>query len=296
MRRPRSFTASPLRLLAALRRRLRQRRIRRYLARARALARDQRPAEALGYVGRILAINPAHVKAIALWCTLAFPGENYLGLLGRFHAHLRPRSYVEIGVASGASLALVPDGVRAVGIDPSPRLTRPVPAQAKLFPMTSDAFFETFDLRAELGAPSVDLAFIDGLHRFEQVLRDFRNLERYASARTVVLLHDCLPVTQATATPEQQTPFWTGDVWKIILCLRAYRPDLDVRTIAASPSGLGVVTRLDPCSTVLWDHYDAIVSAYRDLAFAYLDGRKDAVLRVVPNEWEQIAAALPPPA
>ncbi len=32
--------------------------------------------------------------------------------------------------------------------------------------------------------------------------------------------------------------FHTGDVWKVVRCLREYRPDLDVFTIATAPTGL----------------------------------------------------------
>src|SRR5450631_1084438 len=43
-------------------------------------------------------------------------------------------------------------------------------------------------------------------------------------------------------TRARDTDFHTGDVWKTVLCLKHYRPDLDVFTIATPPTGLTVVT------------------------------------------------------
>jgi hypothetical protein len=45
--------------------------------------------------------------------------------------------------------------------------------------MTSDDYFATHDLSKDLGG-AVAFAFIDGLHSFEQALRDFSNIERHA--------------------------------------------------------------------------------------------------------------------
>lgn len=199
------------------------------------------------------------------------PGEDYYFWLQRFHELLCPSSYVEIGLGHGRSLALAGPKTKAIGIDPYQGLWKHLNyvsphTPATLFPLTSDDFFAQHDLASVLGQPTFDLAFIDGLHLFEQVLKDFINLERYARKDSVVLIHDCLPIAPIVAERERCTGFWTGDVWRIIPCLKTFRPDLEIFTIPTKPSGLGVVTNLDATSTVLSDNYDDIVRYYLTLS------------------------------
>ncbi|HBA72463.1 MAG: hypothetical protein A2X82_05980 [Geobacteraceae bacterium GWC2_55_20] len=200
-------------------------------------------------------------------CEQQMPGDDYYAWLQHFHQWLKPADYVEIGIGHGRSLALAGPGTKTIGIDPFQgyweKLDFVCPhGPAKLFPLTSDDFFRQYDLREVLGRDTFDLAFIDGMHLFEQALKDFINLEKYARKDSVILIHDCLPIAPIVAERERCTGFWTGDVWRIIPCLKAFRPDLKIMTIPAKPSGLGVVTNLDPTSTALSDNYDVIVGYY----------------------------------
>ena len=198
------------------------------------------------------------------------PGEDYYDWLQHFHQWLQPARYVEIGLGHGRSLALAGPDTKAVGIDPYQgfweKLHYVCPhGPAALFPLTSDDFFAQYDLSKVIGRDTFDLGFIDGLHLFEQALKDFINLERYARKNSVILIHDCLPIAPIVAERNRCTGFWTGDVWRIIPCLKTFRPDLKIMTIPTKPSGLGVVTNLDAASTVLSDNYDDIVRYYLTL-------------------------------
>jgi len=218
----------------------------------------------------------------------------YVTLIGRIQRHVVPRTYIEVGVATGRTLALAAPGSVAIGVDPEPHLTLDLDDGARVFETTSDAFFDEEDVRAIMGNREIDLAFIDGMHRFEFALRDFMNIERLSSRDTVVLIHDCLPVDEVSARRERETKFWTGDVWKLIVCLKEWRPDLDVKVIDAPPSGLGMIRGLDSGSTVLEDHYEEIVATFMDLPFSSLGelGMTKA-LNVVPNDWAAISQLLP---
>jgi len=217
----------------------------------------------------------------------------YVEILDRIHQHLVPRTYVEIGVARGATLRLALPGTVAVGIDPRPRLPGPLQGDVRVFPMTSDAFFATCDLHDVLRGLPLDLAFVDGMHQFEFALRDFMNLERRSSADTTILVHDCLPIDEASASREHETYTWSGDVWKMVVCLKEWRPDLEVHVVDVAPTGLGVIRGCDARSTVLSDNYDRIVEQYMDMPMRALEGRKSEMLNRVPGEWAEVRALLP---
>jgi hypothetical protein len=218
---------------------------------------------------------------------------DYLALLGQIHGHLRPRTYVEIGVARGRSFARVGPGTLAVGIDPILSQQNPLNRSAKLFAMESDEFFEEHDLHAVLDGLPVDLAFIDGMHLFEYVLRDFMNLERFCGERSAVLVHDCYPRDAKAASRERDPVFWTGDVWKLIVCLRQYRPDLEIAVVDVPPTGLGIVTRLDPASSVLRDRHGELLERFVNMDYSALEGDARARLGVIDNDWNLVRQALP---
>jgi hypothetical protein len=65
-------------------------------------------------------------------------------------------------------------------------------------------------------SPRFSLAFIDGLHLFEQAFLDFIALEKFARPGSVIMIHDCLPLNRVTADRTRTTDFYTGDVWKLV--------------------------------------------------------------------------------
>jgi hypothetical protein len=198
-------------------------------------------------------------------------GAPYHEMLARLHAVLRPRSYLEIGVETGATLALA--RCAAIGIDPVFRfadieLVRQITAKPSLmlYQMPSDAFFADHDPTALLGRP-IEMAFLDGMHRCEYLLRDFMNTERHCRPNAVVALHDCVPlelpmaerIAGADSVDPRRRLMWTGDVWRTVLLLRRVRPDLQITVLDAAPTGLVLITNLDPASTKLRDGYAGFV-------------------------------------
>ena len=67
-----------------------------------------------------------------------------------------------------------------------------------MYQITSDAFFKDVDAISSLGG-SPDIAFLDGMHLFEFLLRDFYNTESICDPSSVMILHDCLPLNEAMA-------------------------------------------------------------------------------------------------
>jgi predicted O-methyltransferase YrrM len=255
---------------------------------ARTLSRLGDTAGMLAALKRAIALDDKDDTARHLLAQHLMPGANYIELMQKLHEWLRPATYVEIGVATGRSLALALPPTRTIGIDPSPRLATKLGTGTRIFQLTSDEFFANHDLAKELGRPTVDLAFIDGLHLFEQTLRDFINLERFAGPGSVILVHDCLPLDAASAARDRRGLFWTGDVWKLIPALRSWRPDLAIRTIATRPSGLALITGLDATSRVLAENFAAIVAQFIDTPVPLEPIQQEEQLARVDNDLVEI--------
>lgn len=181
----------------------------------------------------------------------------YLEVLARLHGELAPRSYLEIGVRRGHSLALA--RCAALGVDPVPEVEVALAPTTEIVACESDVFFE-----ATRPGLAPELAFIDGLHLFEQALRDFMQVERIARPGSVLLIDDIFPNHPKQALRERVTRAWTGDVWKLAEVLRTHRPDLFVLPLDTHPSGMLLVAGLDPANRVLWNQYNPIVRKYAE--------------------------------
>jgi hypothetical protein len=245
--------------------------------------------EAVQIFQKVLDADPYHHGAI---CGLAYNllhGDDYIANLKKFHTALKPRTYVEIGVETGASIRLAEPPTIAIGIDPNPVIKYSFTAKTQIYSLTSDDFFKQHQLPNILGQDVVDMAFIDGMHLFENVLKDFMNIEKFGGPNTVVLVHDCFPLNALTASRIRQTIFWSGDLWKAMLCLQKYRPDLQCRTIKTAPTGLGVIKGLDPKNTVLWDNWDNIISEYTTMPYDAIAANKEEALNAIENDWQVIS-------
>lgn len=179
-------------------------------------------------------------------------------LLIALHQQLQPRTYLEVGVHTGSSLAL--SRTRSIGIDPAYAITKEIACDVQLHRTTSDEFFSRPDSVAFFEGVPLDLAFIDGMHLAEFALRDFMNVEKHMSPAGVVLIDDMLPRNSLEAARKRRTAAWAGDVFKVADILRTYRPDLTIIPVNTSPTGTVIVLGLDPESRVLDDNYDAALA------------------------------------
>lgn len=199
-------------------------------------------------------------------------GTGYDLVLAALHRHLKPKSYFEIGTLTGITLSLA--SCPSIAVDPMFQITGNVLGQKQqclFFQQPSDDFFAASSPSQLLGRP-VDFAFLDGMHYYEFLLRDFMNIERHCARNSVVVLHDCIPCNLHLARRNPQdmalqhlAPVptqWAGDVWKTVLALKKHRPDLRIYAYDAPPTGLIVITNLDPNSTLLTGNYFAIVEEY----------------------------------
>ncbi len=213
-------------------------------------------------------------------------GEHYLKFMQNLHRALKPKWYFEIGTQTGASLVL--SSANSIAVDPDFQIVGDPygnKSQLHMFQQTSDEFFASNHLDA-IGA-RIDLAFLDGMHLYEYLLRDFMNTERHMSPDGVILLHDCVPWNEGMAERDRAkspTQAWTGDVWKVVCILQSYRPDLQVEIYDCAPTGLVAVSGLDPSNRVLDSAYDEIIRLY--------DARQDT--RDAVSSFELTAASSSP--
>ncbi len=148
------------------------------------------------------------------------------------------RRYLEVGVFRGETFRAV-DCAHRCGVDPDPKFDVAAirNAATEFHVCTSDVFFTT------AAAGQFDTIFLDGLHTFEQTLRDFLNSLSCAHARTVWLIDDTWPSDCASALPSlaQAGKFraltndrgtaWHGDAFKLIFALHDFFPMFDWRTV-----------------------------------------------------------------
>jgi hypothetical protein len=255
----------------------------------RLLGRRQRAAELCHTALETAHYSMPHLRAHRMLTKLEFGGEDYFRVLHRIHEHVKPATYLEIGIADGESFEIVRPETLALGVDPNPRLRKPLGPRQRVFAQTSDDFFEKCDVLAELDGKALDLAFIDGMHQVEFAFRDFINAERYCTPDSIILIHDVYPIDAMSAARERASYFWAGDIWRLVLLLKKYRPDLAVNTIGVRPTGLAIVQNLDPNSRVLSEHQQEIFDEFLALDISVLDGRKKEMLNYFPNDWSSIA-------
>ncbi|MCB6178022.1 class I SAM-dependent methyltransferase [Rhodobacter sp. Har01] len=194
-------------------------------------------------------------------------GQRYGDFLDGLHQTHAFDWYMEVGCRSGRTFA--PVRGKTIAVDPFFKVETDVigtKPRLLVFQETSDAFFESGFLKA--AKIKLSYSFLDGLHLFEFLLRDFLNTEANSDPDGVIALHDCLPFNERMLTRDLKNlprgP-WTGDVWKMIPILRQYRPDLKITALSCRPTGLILISGLDPKSTVLKRNYEKIVAEWTEV-------------------------------
>lgn len=191
-------------------------------------------------------------------------------------------NYVEIGVSTGWLFFKVKSKFK-IGIDPNfnfpwyNQIRRYFP-NIKCFEVTSDEFFaKKSQILKKTGG--IDIAFVDGLHTYEQAYRDVVNCLPNLNDGGIIFLHDCNPPNKACGWPAKniaeyrhlassgQIPgylnSWNGDVWKAIVRLRSQHPDLIVGTLDVD-WGIGFVYKGSSSDQLPYKNSDIDNMTYED--------------------------------
>ena len=140
----------------------------------RVLMADPNCSEAEFWLGKSLEAQGRHEEAL-----VSHERSLWLRPVVRWHliqaaiTWIGAKTYVEIGVGDGQNFCHI-TAARKLGVDPvppdGPAWNEILAGRAAFFPMTSDEFFTRHvDM---LGGGSIDVAFVDGLHTYEQSLAD----------------------------------------------------------------------------------------------------------------------------
>ena len=194
----------------------------------------------------------------------------------------KAKTYLEIGV-EGGDVFLKVRAREKIAVDPKILITQKSRLRSifkyfynisnKYYEMKSDVFFET---KAYLIKNGLDVMFIDGLHTYEQTLRDVNNCLKLLDNNSVIILHDCNPVSESAAYPadsweyaeslklEGWTGEWSGDVWKTIVYLRSTQKDLKIFVLDCD-YGLGIITKGTPENMLTYSKEEIDNFFYRDL-------------------------------
>jgi hypothetical protein len=117
-------------------------------------------------------------------------GKNYARFLDGLHANMLFDWYLEVGCRSGRTFG--PVRGKTIAVDPYFRIETnvigPKPA-LHILQQTSDDFFASGFLKAM--KIKLSFSFLDGLHLFEYLLRDFMGAEANSHKNGVIAMHDC---------------------------------------------------------------------------------------------------------
>jgi SAM-dependent methyltransferase len=175
------------------------------------------------------------------------------GVINKFLALFDAPSYLEIGVSEGKTFFAV-NAQRKVAVDPKFRFSvdqaTKENACCSFHEVASDIYFSDRIRPSEV----FQVIFLDGLHTFEQTLRDFTNAIRFLTPDGVIIIDDIVPNSYQSGLPDQLDSMkvkefigdldhsWMGDTYKLVFFIEAFFPTFELRTIADN-HGQGVVWR-----------------------------------------------------
>jgi SAM-dependent methyltransferase len=188
-------------------------------------------------------------------------------VLNRISALFDRPTYLEIGVQHGITFDAV-QAARKVAVDVKFLFDVEQASAASAgqdityHECPSDEYFERL-----IGAERFDLVFLDGLHSFEQTLRDLMNAIGHLREGGVILVDDVFPHSYAASLPDQamsnafrerrgiKAIDWMGDVYKLVFFIRDYLPGFSFATLMENHG-----------QTVLWKQPRALDASPRSIA------------------------------
>ena len=166
------------------------------------------------------------------------------------------KNYLEIGCNSDDVFNNI--NIEKTGVDP---------VSGGNFRGTSDEFFSQ-------NSKNYDCIFIDGLHVYQQVIKDILNSIKILNNNGVIILHDCLPKSIGHQRVPRTRYNWNGDVWKAVVEVRTWK-DFETFTILAD-QGLGIIKRKNNSDLLNMQN-----TSFKNLKFKFFYNNYKKIMRTV---------------
>lgn len=204
-------------------------------------------------------------------------------------------SYLEIGVSHGTTFHQI-RAHRKVAVDPKFQFDLgaargdPSNANSVYHEVASDTYFARLKQKGEM----FDVIYLDGLHTFDQTLRDLLNSIDCLKSNGAIIIDDVMPSSYAASLPDWDESIrfrsligdsdqsWMGDVYRLIFFIRDYLPTFHYASLRENhgqtilwrgtrphvdaPLGVEAIARLDYATAVFqqqafnYQRFEAIVT------------------------------------
>lgn len=181
--------------------------------------------------------------------------------------------YLEIGVEDAHCFNLINCHLKH-SIDPF--------SDKAVFKITSDEFFDIIKHDIEY-----DLIFIDGLHTFEQSIKDINNALLHIKPNGYIVIHDCNPPTEWHQRSYEEAlknncRLWNGTVWKSFVLLRMTRPDLHM-FVVDTDWGCGII-KFGNQDLITYDGISSDISSNNNISYHDFDNNRTKWLNLITVE------------
>lgn len=134
--------------------------------------------------------------------------------------------YLEIGIRNPDKNFARIKALHKTGVDPT------CETKGGVLGITSDQFFNAYPEK------KFDIIFVDGDHRWPQVLRDVENSLRALRRGGTIIMHDCNPKKEVHQADNPVISHWNGTAWKVFAWYRMTRGDLEMYCVESCCCGV----------------------------------------------------------
>ena len=176
--------------------------------------------------------------------------RSLIDVLNVIFPRVRPSQFLTIG-DHGRYVEIIPEPIRAIGVDPWPSKTdKELAPNQSIFPVTSDYFFHSVYMMKQM---DVDVALLVDIMRVEQALRDMIFTEKICKRTSVIMITGTYPTDEKMTERSAIRLFQdqVGDVYKLIPIIKILRPEITISTITDVPGGVTILENLNEASTEL---------------------------------------------